>query len=56
MSGNVLRFDPVQRLSGVESGRVWLVCGRCNCRWSIAERRSPSGSDYSGFERRRLFG
>jgi ribosomal protein L37AE/L43A len=46
----------VQRSSGVEIGRVWLVCGRCSLRWSIAERRSPTVSEYSGFERRRLFG
>jgi hypothetical protein len=35
---------------------VWLVCGRCDLRWSIADRRSPTVSEYSGFERRRLFG
>jgi len=47
----------VQRLSIVESGRVWLVCGRCDLRWSIADRRSPLVSAYEGFERRgRLFG
>lgn len=46
----------VYRLSIVESGRVWLVCRRCDLRWSIADRRSPSGSEYTGFERRRLFG
>ena len=47
----------VQRLSIVESGRVWLVCGRCDLRWSIADRRSPPVSAYEGFERRgRLFG
>ena len=46
----------VKGLSGVESERVWLVCGGCKLRWSIAERRSPSASEYSGFERRRLFG
>jgi transcription elongation factor Elf1 len=43
----------VQRLSIVESGRVWLVCGRCDLRWSIGDRRSPGASDYRGFERRR---
>ena len=41
----------VQRLSIVESGRVWLLCRRCDLRWSIADRRSPSVSAYEGFER-----
>ena len=45
----------VQRLSIVESGMVWLICRRCDLRWSIAERRLPSQFEYSGFERRRLW-
>jgi ribosomal protein L37AE/L43A len=45
----------VQRLSIVESGRVWLVCGRCDLRWSIADRRSPRTTAYDLPERRRLF-
>jgi hypothetical protein len=39
--------------TSVEEGKVWLVCGRCALRWSIAERRSAAASDYRGFERRR---
>jgi hypothetical protein len=27
--------------TSVEAGKVWLVCGRCALRWSIAERRQP---------------
>jgi ribosomal protein L37AE/L43A len=41
----------VQRFSIVD-GKVWLVCGRCDLRWSIAERRSAAVADYRGFERR----
>jgi len=42
----------VQRLSIVETARVWLVCRRCDLRWSIADRRSPSVSAHEGLERR----
>jgi hypothetical protein len=47
----------VQQVSGVENGKVWFVCGRCDLRWSITDRREPREYTYQGFERRRrLFG
>ena len=49
--------SPAVRRFGVVDGKVWLVCGRCDLRWSIAERRSPLVAEYHGFERRvRLHG
>jgi transcription elongation factor Elf1 len=39
--------------TSIEEGKAWLVCGRCDLRWSVAERRSATASDYRGFERRR---
>ena len=41
------------RRSSTEEGEVWLVCGRCDLRWNIAERRLAAASDYRGFECRR---
>jgi hypothetical protein len=31
----------VLRVSVVESGKVWLFCGRCDLRWSYTDRREP---------------
>ena len=46
----------VQQSSG-EDGKVWLACGRCHLRWSIAERRVAAIAEYRGCERRlRVYG
>ena len=42
--------------ASVEGGKVWLVCRRCDLRWSIPDRRTESATRYDGPERRgRLF-
>jgi hypothetical protein len=38
--------------SSVEGGKVWLVCRRCDLRWSIRDRRSQAATGYDGPERR----